>query len=112
MARSKKVEETVTIADPDNAPTVIAYRVGQLEKKMDAGFIAVHEKLDGLKDGFVGHQEFEDYKKQAIVIHSGMQARIAKLEGWQTWLIRLVLAAVILSIMAFVFGNRVNIGVH
>lgn len=103
--RTIKTEET--IVDPDNSPTVVAYRTGQLEKAVSEGFKAVHEKLDLLRDGFVSHEELAESVKQGELVHANHDRRIRKLEGWNSWVVKIVLLAVILAILGLILGQQV-----
>lgn len=85
---------------PDDSPNVVAYRVGELEKTVAQGFLTIHNKLDELRDGFVSHEQLDEHQKKADLIHAEQGRRIKKLEDNNAWVVRLVLTAVILSILA------------
>lgn len=93
--------------DPNDSPNVLAYRVGQLEKivaegfaKVDGNFATMHAKLDMLKDGFVSHEQLAEAVKQGQIVHSDHERRIASLEGVQIWLIKIIIGAVLLAVLA------------
>jgi len=78
----------VSVADP-----VIAYRLGQVENAVTIGFKEHNEKLDNLVQGFVT-KEF--YVEQ----HNTIDGRVRSLENDRKWLVRLVVGAVVFSLMA------------
>lgn len=82
MPTTKQTIKT-EIHDPDTAPGVIAYRVGQLEKTVIQGFKEHNEKLDTLTGNFAT-------KEELAIIQS-------KLNDWR-WYFRALLTAVLLAL--------------
>jgi hypothetical protein len=105
MKTSKIVtEESV---EPNNHPNVLAYRVGQLEKTVNEGFITLHSKLDTLRDGFVSHEQMAEAIKQSDIVHADFERRISKLEGWNSWGAKIVLGTVFLAILGLVIKGNI-----
>ena len=75
---------------PDS-PAVIAYRLGQVESAVKDGFAEHNTKLDSIVNNFATK---EDYKGISIRLHS--------LESDRTWIIRLVVGAVIFAVMSLI----------
>lgn len=94
---------------PDDTHPVLAYRVGQLEKATSEGFIRLENKLDVLRDGFVSHEQLAEQVKLGDQVHADHERRIKKLEDNNTWLVRLVVGAVILAAVALVVGSHVKL---
>jgi len=88
------INETTT-SDPNTSPTVIAYRVSQLEITTKEGFKAIFEKLDDIINNFATKGEVSDLKLDHDV-------RIKELEDWNTWAIRIILSCVIIAVLATV----------
>lgn len=102
-------EQEVPPINPDDAPNVVAYRVGELEKTLKAGLLALHGKLDELRDGFVSHEQLAEAVKQGDLVHTDQERRISKLERWNEWLVRLVVGAVILAILALALNTKTGL---
>lgn len=98
--------EEVTMID-DNSPGIVAYRVSQLEKTQKEGFLALNDKLEGIVQGFVTEKEMADAKVAAAEKHADMERRLTKLEGWNVWVTRIVLGAVVLGVLALLFSQNV-----
>lgn len=97
MATTRQTVKT-EIQDPDNAPGVIAYRVGQLEQTVKQGFKDHNDKLDGLINGFATKEEMATVK-----------ADVESLKADRKWLVRLVVGAVVFAILALVgLGFKLN----
>ena len=84
------------MTDVDSTPAVVAYRVGQLEITIKEGLKEHNDKLDNL---VLNYATIADLK--------GYDVRISSLEGDRKWLVRLVIGAVIFSLLALV-GLGVN----
>lgn len=94
---------------PDDTHPVLAYRVGQLEKATSEGFLRLENKLDTLRDGFVSHEQLAELIKGGDAAHKELGDRITKLEGWNTWLVRLVVGAVVMAGLALIVGNHIKV---
>jgi len=82
MPTSKQTIKT-EISDPDNAPGVIAYRVGMLEKTVIKGFEDHNKKLDGLTAGFATKEELQQIQQ--------------KMNDWR-WYFRAIVTGVVLAL--------------
>jgi len=80
----------VSVADP-----VIAYRLGQVENAVTVGFKEHNEKLDSLVQGFVTKEFY-------IEQHNTIDGRVRSLENDRKWIVRLVVGAVVFSLMALI----------
>ena len=110
MAKSdKQINKENNVAVPDDTHPVLAYRVGQLEKATSEGFVRLEAKLDNLRDGFVSHDQLAEAIKLGDSVHADHERRIAKLEGWNTWLVRIVVGAVVLAVLAMVIGSHIKV---
>lgn len=81
---------------PDS-PAVIAYRLGQVESAVKEGFDAHNAKLDSVINNFSTKSEFNAH-----------EVRIKSLEDWNSWATKLVLGAIILSVLALL-GIRYSV---
>lgn len=66
-----------------------------------------NQRLEVMQKGFVGRDEFKDYQVQVGKLASQKDLdeaikKIAGLQEWNTWAIRLVLGAVILAVLGAV----------
>lgn len=75
---------------PDS-PAVIAYRLGQVETAVKEGFQAHNTKLDALVSNFATKADIQ-----------ALSHRVGSLESDRKWLVRLVLGAVVFSVLALV----------
>lgn len=82
MTKTKQTIKT-EITDPDNAPGVIAYRVGMLEKAVTQGFKDHNDKLDSLTAGFATKEELQQIQQ--------------KMNDWR-WYFRALVAAVMTAL--------------
>lgn len=82
-------------APADNEPTVVAYRMGQLEKRFDQ----FETKLDDMRTGLVEEREFSEAKLEAKVEHDRLWAEIKAAKDWGRWAIRIIGAALIAGIL-------------
>jgi len=83
-------EDAMSDNSPDS-PAVIAYRLGQVETAVKEGFVEHNNKLDAIISNFATKGDFE-----------GIDKRLTSLESDRIWLVRLVVGAVIFSVMALV----------
>ena len=72
------------VVDPDNASTVIAYRVGQLESAVREGFKAHDAKLDSLTSNFVTKDEFVALDKRVTDNKKELDLHRSKDWIWKT----------------------------
>lgn len=89
-------------ADTNGNSQVLAYRMGQVEIAVKEGMKDLKIEMRLLRDGFVSNQRMADAEKAAEVVHTEIDKRVTRLENWNTWLVRLVLTAVILAIISLV----------
>lgn len=75
----KTITKTI-VEEPKDAPGVVAYRVGEVEKALKEGFAGLHQKMDELKDGFVSHAQFEEVLSEAQKTHKDYEDRLRSLE--------------------------------
>lgn len=99
MAKSnQQINKEAGMTDVDSTPAVVAYRVGQLEQTIrdanqahEARSKETNDKLDRLVDNFVARTDFQ-----------GHETRLASLESDRKWIVRLVVGAVVFSLLALV----------
>lgn len=97
MATTRQTVKT-EISEPDNNPGVIAYRVGQLERTVVQGFKEHNEKLDALVNNFT-----------PISDHNALVSRVVSLESDRKWIVRLVIGAVVFTMLALIgVGFKLN----
>lgn len=90
MAQTIKV--TTQTEQGDDAPNIVAFRVGQLEQRFDK----FEDKLDDLASNFATIV----YVDKAIAdISTNLGSRIAKLESINGWVIKIVLTSVLLGLL-------------
>jgi hypothetical protein len=96
MKTSKLVtEESV---EPNDHPNVLAYRVGQLESAVKAGFAEHNDKLDNIVNSFASKSDV-----------TAVDVRVTSLESDRKWLVRLVMGAVIFAMLALIgVGLKLN----
>jgi hypothetical protein len=96
MKTSKLVtEESV---EPNDHPNVLAYRVGQLESAVKAGFAEHNDKLDNIVNSFASKSDV-----------TAVDVRVTSLESDRKWLARLVIGAVVFSLLALIgIGFKLN----
>lgn len=71
-----KITQEITVPTPDDTPAVVAFRVGQLEKRFDT----FEAKLDNFGGNFVTIEFVKELKKEADTEHKAFDSRLAKLE--------------------------------
>lgn len=85
----------------DDAPSVVAYRVGQLEKTQKEGLQTINDKLDKYIDSFVAKTTFEEARHDADTTHLKLQRDIDELKKWKEGIInKIALYAVLFLIGA------------
>lgn len=105
------------MSEDHNAPNILAYRVGQLEKKQEAGFTRLEEKIDKYADGFVTQAQMIVAQQRADEAHEriskdiktardefkvadkNQSLRIQGLEDWNTWAVRTVIGFVVIGVL-------------
>lgn len=60
-----KTNKELKMTSKEQSPEVVAYRVGELERKTTGGFAALNKKLDDYLNTFTTKSELEEVKKQA-----------------------------------------------
>lgn len=90
----------------DDHPDVIAYRVGQLERSQAEGFARLEAKLDVMNNNLVTVGQLDAAKEEAKTVHREINKKIAKLEEWNTWAVRIVLGAVIIAVVSSVLVTK------
>ena len=103
-----------------DSPNVLAYRVGQLEKTQEKGFVELKEqngslirKIDILAHNFASKSDVEAIEKRKNEEHiaiekrlnsrmDGHRDRIVKMENLITWVGRIVFGAVIAGVLSVV----------
>ncbi len=127
MDKQKDPPKTIVeAAESDGAktPAVLAYRVGQLEKRQEMGFnqlalqnTTLLDKIDSLAHNFATKGDLNTLNLQAKTEHKHIEdkiedvdeqlgARLAKVENWLTWAGRIVLGAVILAVIGAVISSH------
>ncbi len=79
------------MTDADSNPTVVAYRVGQLENAVRAGFKEHNEKLDRMVENFATTSDL-----------TTLAGRVSDLENDRKWLARLVIGAVVFAVLSLI----------
>lgn len=64
----------------EDAPNVVAYRVGQLEKAVKEGFADLKQMNADLIKGVVTQKEMTEYRREQLEEHAGFNDRLGKLE--------------------------------
>lgn len=122
LTEKTTIEKTIT----DETPTVVAYRVGQLEKSI-ARF---GEKLDGISAGFATHKDIQDAKYHAEREHEAIiqkinskidrtqeslttnvenhNKRLTKLENIVSWAAYLIIGMVITAVVSVVLIDKAD----
>jgi hypothetical protein len=75
----------------DEAPNIVAYRVGQLEQAVKDGFKSHNDKLDELVNNFASVTDLKN-----------VSDRVSDLENDRKWLIRLVVGAVVFAVLSLI----------
>lgn len=86
-----QINKEATSAPLEDSPAVIAYRMGQLENAVKAGFEKHDKKLDSLTSNFATKEEF-----------SSINTRVTSLESDRKWLARLVIGAVLFALLSLI----------
>lgn len=107
-----------------NTPAVLAYRVGQLEKKVEQGFTDIKEqnaanaqKIDIYLHSVATKSDIEAVLAQKSKDHDRMEtaatkgdealaARIDKIDNWLVWAGRLIIGAVIAAVLGLVVWTQ------
>jgi hypothetical protein len=98
MTKSTNQINKEAINSDVDSPAVIAYRVGQVESAVKEGFAAHGKKLDALVNNFAT-------KEEVAVIRED----VASLKSDRKWLARLVIGAVVFSMLALIgIGLKVH----
>jgi len=113
MPTTKQTVKT-EISDPDNAPGVIAYRVGQLEKTVIQGFKEHNDKLDSLANNFVSVADFQSLhgvvdqnSKDITVLKAADQRQIGSIDTTRRIVaIGLTLFGIFVSAVAIYLGGH------
>lgn len=79
------------MTDADSSPTVVAYRVGQLENAVRLGFKEHNDKLDRMVENFATTSDLT-----AVIV------RVSDLENDRKWLARLVIGAVVFAVLSLI----------
>jgi len=97
----------------EDSPTVLAYRVGQLEKSSREGFKALSDKLDNMTDNFATHKDIEVAHDQAEMEHRAIyneledvKEDVKKLQK-KTW-IQNTLSAILGAVIALLVAYAIN----
>ena len=116
MAATRKkqtVIEEVSV-DPDVSQSVIAYRVGQLEKTQAQGFASLNSKLDEIAGSFITKAELATAQAAADKEHEIIYGRIADNEKdinelnrkrWVQNTLSVILGAVLSILIAYFIQN-------
>lgn len=94
MAKSQtQIAERVAreLADSPNSPGVVNYRLGQVEIAVKEGFQKHDALLNSLTSKFVTQSE-----------HLIIENRLSSLESDRKWIVRLVIGAVVFSLLALI----------
>lgn len=96
-----------------NNPAVLAYRVGQLEIKQEQGFAELKEQnsaqirmIGDLAHNFASKTDLQAAQREGDAVHDGFDQRMGKVEGWLTWAGRIVIGAVLASILGLVVVTK------
>lgn len=91
-------KQTVATGVPDdNSPTVIAYRVGQLEKTVREGFENQTAQLKSIVTGFVTEKEFTESKLEATEEYKRIWKAIREVKDQARWWVSTLVAIVLAS---------------
>lgn len=85
------------MTEPDAVPNVVAYRVGQLEQAVQAGFKEHNDKLDKLINNFITKEEFENRVAPL---------EIAKSKNWIFNTLSAVAGAILLFLVQYALTHK------
>lgn len=97
----------------EDSPSVLAYRVGQLEKASREGFKNVTEQLNSMSKNFVTYKDIETAKEQSRLEHEAIYEQIKVLKAEvkvmkrRTW-VQNTLSAVLGVILTLLVSYVVN----
>jgi hypothetical protein len=95
------------LPDVNNAPDVLAYRVGQLEIAVATGFRELKSELAAQRSVYATKVELADAKAICHEEHQRRDADITVIQKWLEWATRIVIGAVIVAVLALVVGPQV-----
>ena len=94
-----------------DSPSVLAYRVGQLEKTVSTGLTKLETKLDIMQAGFVKREDLDKIEEQVTAEHDGIRADIDKVRGevhkikkWKDGIIAKVATAAVVMLVFMVLA--------
>jgi len=97
------IQEDMT--DGQDQKAVLAYRVGQLEKTTALGLKEIKDELHDLRNHYVTSKELKDAKDAEDVKHVEQDGRIASLEAWNEYAVKIVLGIILTAIIGLVIVN-------
>jgi tetrahydromethanopterin S-methyltransferase subunit G len=124
MSKSKQTVIKETEVTEQDSPNVLAYRVGQLEKSQEKGFVELKEqngslinKIDLLAHNFASkgdvdavvklkEKEHKELDEKIKAVRSELRERVGKVEGWGIWFVRIVGTTVIVAVLSLVVATN------
>lgn len=94
-----------------DSPSVLAYRVGQLEKTVSTGFTKLETKLEMMQTGFVKREDLDSLEEHATAEHEDIRMDIDKvrkevheIKKWKDGIIAKVATAAVIMLVFMVLA--------
>ena len=94
-----------------DAPSVLAYRVGQLEKTVSTGFTKLEMKLELMQESFVKKEDLAVLEKQATNEHEDIREdlervrkEVHEIKDWKDGLIGKIAAGAVIMLVLMVLA--------
>ena len=94
-----------------DSPSVLAYRVGQLEKTVSTGFTKLETKLEMMQTGFVKREDLDVLEEQASTEHADIRKDIDKvrkevheIKKWKDGIIAKIATAAVVMLVFMVLA--------
>lgn len=91
----------------ENAPAVLAYRVGQLEKTVATGFREIKSELADLKMHYATKADMQELEARNTMEHKRIDNEVSEIKAWMDWATRIVIGAVLVAVLSLVVGSQV-----
>lgn len=101
--KTETIEREIEMPTPTQPPTTVAEAVMNTElKHVNATMARIEGKFDKAIEGFASKERVDAVERANNAKNKEQDEAIKKLEDWNTWAVRIVLAAVILAGMGLV----------
>lgn len=95
-----------------DSPSVLAYRVGQLEKTVSTGFTKLEVKLEAMQTGFVRKEDLAAIEDRASEEHADIRAdidtvrkEVDEIKNWKEHLIGRIAGIAVIMLVLMVLAN-------